>query len=217
MAQIGYIYQCCWCGKEIAFVEQCQSKQQLKYIEKSKSMEIYDAKLVDHQNTDNDNKNKKQRRKVEVETETKNDNDNDNDDNKQNQNSVIDDNLPSVQQQCRVILNSLLTKWKASEGIPNHTEDGPSYSRVPFSLNDLRIKDRIMASDGTNWLPGWIEKIDKHKKNPMNNKVLIHFKGWNARWDKWYNINSGMLKTVNEYRKEKNYILQQGMKQFMKS
>ena len=190
MAQIGYIYQCCWCGKEIMYVEQCQSKQQIKYNEQS--MEIIDAVIVDKNKCQQiDNKEQKSEIKEDI------------DKNKNTKQNTKIDNFPNIQQQCRVILNTLFTKWKASEGIPHHTEDGPSYSRVPFSLNDLRVKDRIMASDGTNWLPGWIEKIDKNKKSSINTKVLIHFKGWNSRWDKWYNINSGMLKTVNEYRKEK--------------
>ena len=181
MAQIGYIYQCCWCSKEICFVEECQSRQQLKY---SQSEEIVDAILIDK---DKDK-----------------DKDKDEDEDKSNNNNNIEfDNIAPIEQQSRVIFSTLLQKWKSSESIPNFSQDGPSYSRVPFSLNDLRIKDRIMASDGTNWLPGWIEKIEKNKKSNINNRVLIHFKGWNSRWDRFYHINSGSLKTVNEYRKEK--------------
>eukprot|EP01084_Bolivina_argentea_P240232 403652_1 len=100
---------------------------------------------------------------------------------------LVSDNCQSIELQSRQIASTLI----CSQAV-----DGPSYSRVPSSLNHLRIKDRIMASDGTNWLEGWIERIDK-------NKVLIHFKGWNNRWDRWYNVKSGMLKTLNEYRKDR--------------
>ena len=101
----------------------------------------------------------------------------------------------SIEKQCRFIFNQLQNKSQ-------FVSDVPSYSRVPNSFNDLKVRDRIMASDGTHFLPAWIIKIERNKKLNMN-KVLVHFKGWNSRWDKWYNINSGMLKTVSAFRKEK--------------
>merc|ERR1712204_152513 len=40
-------------------------------------------------------------------------------------------------------------------------------------------------------------------KNQNKQKVLVHFKGWNSRWDKWYHADSGLLKTLNEFRRER--------------
>merc|ERR1712228_929648 len=139
MAEIGYNFDCIFCGKQVSYIENVSNEEK-----------VTDGVLIE---TD------------------------------------------SVEQQCHFIYNSL-------QNNSNFSADVPSYSRVPNSFNDLKIRDRIMASDGTNFLPAWIIKIDRNKKANMS-KVLVHFKGWNSRWDKWYNINSGMLKTVNEYRKEK--------------
>jgi len=209
MARIGYRFQCCWCSMEVCFVENDGRQWTSNEVQGDLGVitaDTADAELQIDELSKVRGKRGPQKRVSCPETpETAVGNTwisagTSMGDGDHSGGTAVSSN--DIERQCRRLHASVLHKWRVSRGLPIPPVDVTSFSRVPASLDDLKIKDRIMASDGTNWLPGWIEKIDDGKKG-KHRKVLVHFKGWNSRWDKWYNVNTGMLKTVNEYRRDK--------------
>merc|ERR1712137_658276 len=108
MAQVGYTFECCWCGTEVCFVEERFESENVVTAELAPTSTVTSASASTSDSTAESGHSSVQTTQT-IET-------------------------ASVSRQAAVCALQLRHQ-------PRLEVDGPSYSRVPSSLDDLRPRD----------------------------------------------------------------------------
>ncbi|GFO13919.1 PHD finger protein 20-like protein 1 [Plakobranchus ocellatus] len=89
----------------------------------------------------------------------------------------------------------------ASSSVPTPPASRPSVLRFPVRIGITWKKgERLEAQDFSNtWYPSKIVEISEEEK-----AVLIHFEGWNQRYDEWFEMTSERLRPTTRHSERKD-------------